>query len=603
MLKNITIGPRLGLGFAISLAAIISLAAYFYLTTNSLKALSAEALVHKNEVLRLAEADSRLEHLGTLVASALVNKNYDAVRKELAEARGKLTEDARKALESADSSEEKAAAGKFREAVGAYLDALENKELPLIEKLDTKYPEELVRTDNATDALGDEAMKHLDFLGDSYNARSQQQVKAFEKEQDAAKANMILICLGIAVFVIAFSIVVTRSITKPLREGLAFAQHIAAGNLGQTLGIRQKDEIGKLADALRVMVDTLKQKLQEVEEKGLIAEKEADRARQLTLEAEAAKALAEKAKEEGMLHAASQIEGVVEILTSASEQLSAQIEQSSRGAEQQANRIGETATSMEEMNATVLEVAKNASSAATMANQARSRAEEGDHVVEKLHDFIHQVHAAAQRSVDDMGTLGKQADGIGNILNVISDIADQTNLLALNAAIEAARAGEAGRGFAVVADEVRKLAEKTMTATKEVGVAIRDIQEATKTNYVTVGQAVEAIGEITKLAGESRDSLTRIVELVEQTNDQIQSIAASSEQQSSASEEINRSLEDVNRISTETADAMSQSAQAVVELANQAQILKGLIDNMKSDGSGVAPMLVPGVAPRLLARN
>jgi len=181
-----------------------------------------------------------------------------------------------------------------------------------------------------------------------------------------------------------------------------------------------------------------------------------------------------------------------------------------------------------------------------------------------------------------MTQLGTQAEGIGQIMNVISDIADQTNLLALNAAIEAARAGDAGRGFAVVADEVRKLAEKTMAATKEVGDAISGIQNGARKNQENVERAVTTIEQATTLAGQSGESLQQIVSLVEISTDQVRSIATASEQQSAASEEINHSIEEINRISRETATAMNQSAQAVGELANQAGTLRGLIENMKS---------------------
>lgn len=292
---------------------------------------------------------------------------------------------------------------------------------------------------------------------------------------------------------------------------------------------------------------------------------------------------AEKALKDGILHSANQLESVVEIVTSASEQLSAQIEQSSRGTEEQAQRVGETATSMEEMNATVLEVAKNASNAADSADKSKRKAGEGAQVVTQLVKHIEDVQQQSHEMKTDMDNLGRQAAGIGQILNVISDIADQTNLLALNAAIEAARAGEAGRGFAVVADEVRKLAEKTMTATKEVGDAIRGIQDGTKKNIENVERSGKTIAEVTNLAITSGESLREIVSLAEVTTDQVRSIATASEQQSSASEEINHSIESVAQISSETADAMRQSAQAVTELANQAQVLKRLIEEMKSD--------------------
>jgi methyl-accepting chemotaxis protein len=295
--------------------------------------------------------------------------------------------------------------------------------------------------------------------------------------------------------------------------------------------------------------------------------------------------LAKEATAQGIIQAANQLEGVVEIVTSASEELSAQIEQSSRGAEEQSRQFGEAATSMEEMNATVLEVAKNASNAASTADQAKINAIEGANVVSQVVQAIEDVQKQSHEIKKDMGDLGKQAEGIGQILSVISDIADQTNLLALNAAIEAARAGEAGRGFAVVADEVRKLAEKTMTATKEVGQAIHNIQEGTKKNINNVESTGSNIEEATKLANSSGESLKKIVSLAEVTTDQVRSIATASEEQSSASEEINRNLVNVTQISSETADAMRQSAQAVSELANQAQTLKRLIDEMKSEGS------------------
>ena len=316
-----------------------------------------------------------------------------------------------------------------------------------------------------------------------------------------------------------------------------------------------------------------------------------------------AKERAEKAKAEGMLQAAQQLESVVEIVTSASEQLSAQIEQSSRGSEEQARSISETATAMEEMNATVLEVAKNASNAAGTADQAKTKAEEGARAVSQVVKGIGQVQNQSQEMKIDMDNLGKQAEGIGQILNVISDIADQTNLLALNAAIEAARAGDAGRGFAVVADEVRKLAEKTMTATKEVGNAIRGIQDGTKKYIENVERTGKNIEEVTSLATNSGDALRQIVTLAEKTTDQVRSIATASEQQSATSEEINRSIESVNRISSETADGMRQSAQAVAELADQAQVLKRLIDVMKSDGGSGTKELPAGKKTLALGRG
>ncbi len=360
------------------------------------------------------------------------------------------------------------------------------------------------------------------------------------------------------------------------------ALRIAGGDLNAQFNPSRK-EIGVFG-AMKQMVAALKGKIAEADQKSQEAREESERAQQATLEAEAARKQAERAKAEGMLQAARQLEGVVEIVTSASEELSAQIEQSSRGADEQSSRVRETATAMEEMNATVLEVAKNAQQAADVSSQAQTQALEGAKIVSDAVKGIESVHEQSLSIMEDMNALGQQAEGIGQIMSVIADIADQTNLLALNAAIEAARAGDAGRGFAVVADEVRKLAEKTMTATQEVGQAIRGIQEGTKKNIDNVDKSAESIEEATKLSIRSGESLKQILENVHLVNDQVQSIATASEQQSAASEEINHSVEQVATISSETAQAMEQAAKAVADLAQQSQVLQGLIRDMKNQG-------------------
>ncbi len=269
----------------------------------------------------------------------------------------------------------------------------------------------------------------------------------------------------------------------------------------------------------------------------------------------------------------------------AAQQLAGIVASSHTGAEQQNTRIAETLAAMSEMNGTVLEVARNASQAAETSSQARRQAEDGAGVVGKVVDGIAQVQTEALALKQDMANLGGQADAIGRIMNVISDIADQTNLLALNAAIEAARAGEAGRGFAVVADEVRKLAEKTMTATKEVGEAISGIQQGTAHSIQSVERAVQRIDEATGLAGQSGQSLQEIVRLVEATADQVRSIAAASEQQSAASEQINRSVEDVSNISRATAQDMTLAARAVDELAGRARVLREIIEGLQGNAA------------------
>ena len=401
--------------------------------------------------------------------------------------------------------------------------------------------------------------------------------------------NVLALVVTLALVVGAIILVTARGIARPLRICSELVAHASKGDLETTpaeereLGKaeRRGDEISILARGIREMVQNIKRLLQESEGKASEALKATEEARAATARAEEAAHRAESAKREGMYAAASQLEEVVSIITAASTRLSAQIEQSDHTASDSAQRLAEAATAMNEMNATVQEVARNASDASKMSAETRSKAERGAVVVQQAVDSIERVQEVAEVLRTDMQQLNEHARSISAIMGVISDIADQTNLLALNAAIEAARAGEAGRGFAVVADEVRKLAEKTMTSTSEVGSAISAIQHSTTKSMEGVDKAVAQISQATELSNQSGVALHEIVTDAETTADEVRAIAAAGEQQSAASEEINQSIVQVNDMSDKTAQAMREAAQAVASLATQAQRLEALIDDMK----------------------
>jgi methyl-accepting chemotaxis protein len=288
-----------------------------------------------------------------------------------------------------------------------------------------------------------------------------------------------------------------------------------------------------------------------------------------------------KTQQRTILQVASQASELSNRIAAASEELSAQVEQVSRGAEMQRARVESTATAMNEMNSTVMEVARSAGQASEQTETTKQRANEGANLVNKVVNSINQVNAVAMALQNNMQELGTQTESISSVMNVISDIADQTNLLALNAAIEAARAGEAGRGFAVVADEVRKLAEKTMSATQEVGASIAAVQNSANTNIEEVANAVKSIAEATELANHSGESLNGIVQLASENSAVVTSIATAAEEQSATSEEINRAIVEINQVVGETTEGMVQSSAAVQELSKVAQELRRVMEGLQ----------------------
>jgi methyl-accepting chemotaxis protein len=288
-----------------------------------------------------------------------------------------------------------------------------------------------------------------------------------------------------------------------------------------------------------------------------------------------------KARQKTILNVVGQATEIADRVAAASERLEAQVGQVARGAEMQRDRVSSTASAMTEMNATVLEVARSAGEASEQSEGTRAKAQLGAELVNQVVAAINAVNEVGQNLQANMQELGTQAESIGNVMNVISDIADQTNLLALNAAIEAARAGEAGRGFAVVADEVRKLAEKTMHATQEVGASIHAVQQSARVNIEEVGKAVDNVAEANKLANSSGKALNEIVQLAAANSAIVASIATAAEEQSATSEEINHSIEEINNIVTETADGMTQSATAVHDLSLMAHQLHGVVEGLK----------------------
>ncbi|WP_319585099.1 methyl-accepting chemotaxis protein [uncultured Pseudodesulfovibrio sp.] len=393
--------------------------------------------------------------------------------------------------------------------------------------------------------------------------------------QLAAAAGLCLLIL------LPFSMIISRNIITPITETKEAAKSIATGQFDTVLNIRTRDEIGELQQSLTAMAKSLKDSIQDLQAHEAEAKRKAEEAGKATQMAEAANERA-KQKTDELLEAAEELDKAVDAVSNASGGLSSRIRQAHDGATEQASRVESAATTMNEMSATILEIAHNASDTAMSVDRAKGMADEGAAVVLRVVHGIEDVAEKSKHLMADMKNLGDQAKSIGVIINVINDIADQTNLLALNAAIEAARAGEAGRGFAVVADEVRKLAEKTMSATNDVTNAVKNIQTATQTNIDNTVESVKVIDHVTVLANDSGESLRQIVELVNDATGQVQSIATAAEEHSAASEELNLSILQISEISEKTAEIMDESKTVVLDLTQLVDTLSELTERMKA---------------------
>jgi methyl-accepting chemotaxis protein len=360
------------------------------------------------------------------------------------------------------------------------------------------------------------------------------------RDTDVAHArNMLMLATALALaFGLFAAWAITRQIVIPLNQTLKVAERIAAGDLTHNLTSQRRDELGQLQRAIQSMTQGLRELI------GGISD------------------------------------GVTQI-ASAAEELSAVTEQTSAGVNSQKVETDQVATAMNEMTATVQEVARNAEEASEAAVAADQQAREGDKVVGEAIAQIERLALEVGHSTEAMGELKRESDKIGSVLDVIKSVAQQTNLLALNAAIEAARAGEAGRGFAVVADEVRSLAQRTQKSTEEIEELIVGLQNGTQQVATIMDNSrtlTDSSVELTRRAGGSLESITRTVSAIQAMNQQI---AAAAEQQSAVAEEINRSVLNVRDVSDQTSAASEETAASSVELARLGTHLQMLVGRFK----------------------
>ncbi|MDU4252092.1 MAG: methyl-accepting chemotaxis protein [Pseudomonas sp.] len=360
-----------------------------------------------------------------------------------------------------------------------------------------------------------------------------------DAETAAAKTRQIILAILALAFGMLSGWAINRQIVRPLHEALELAERIAQGDLSQglsrDLNLQRSDELGQLQRVMLRMRESLSQLL-------------------------------------------GHIGGSVSQLATAADELSAVTEQTRAGVNSQRVETEQVASAIHEMAATVQEVARNAEQASAAAQQADRQARQGDQVVQDAVNQIDRLAIEVDRSAEAMELLRKESEKIGSVLDVIKSVAEQTNLLALNAAIEAARAGEAGRGFAVVADEVRGLAQRTQSSTAEIEGLIAGLQRGAQDAVTRMDDSRRLTGssvELTRRAGEALGEIARTVADIQGMNLQI---ASAAEEQSSVAEEINRSVVQVREIADQSAAASEQTTSSSTELArlgNELQLQVG----------------------------
>ena len=533
--SDVKIGVRLGSAFGSVLVLIILIVISNYFLIHKIDYELAH--IGGNNIVRIESAYEALVAVNNAASSirTFVLLNDSAQRIRILEEIQKFRKEYREAItkvEELDKTEKgKELIANLKEAV-APAGAANNKALELAKK---------GQQEEAVTVLINEGMpltgKTVDnFITLQKYEKERSKYRFDEASKFGAEARMISIIMGIVSLVIGLisAIYITLSITKPIAELLAANKRLSVGDLTTNISVTGKDEIGQLAESSRTVIANMRDILSRVSE------------------------------------TSSQVASASHLLQKTAEQIAT-------GAEEVASQTSTLATASEEMAATSSDIARNCSMAAESSQQSSAAATRGETVVQETIAGMVRIAERVKQSALTVENLGTRSEQIGAIVGTIEDIADQTNLLALNAAIEAARAGEQGRGFAVVADEVRALAARTAIATKEISDMIRAIQKETKE---AVHAMEEGVTEVEKGAASSEKSSHALEEIRYQINEvtmQINQIATAAEEQTATTSEITMNVQQVTGIVHKTAKGASETAAAASQLASNAMILQDLV--------------------------
>lgn len=524
---------------AILLLTIIAIVGFNYLDLRTLRDLQDEGAKRAQDAVQAKEASMGGVLLYQIVADAIINRNLAETEKEWAEKKAGILKEIEVAIKVADTPEEKKLGLDVQTAAHELVQLFETKLLPLLKNSDG-ITAEMKELDGKID---DQTAKIEDGM-DKIVASMHKEMKEADALFDRTITRAIMKSLAIGIIGVLFQAGMAgwllATIMRPVNSLRDMLQDIAQGegDLTKRLDDSTQDELADVSRFFNLFIDKLR-------------------------------------------HMIGQIASTTEQVASASVQLNATADQMATGAEEVSAQAATVATAGEEMSATSGDIAQNCQLAAEGSKQASDAAVSGAKVVDETISVMNSIASRVTDSARSVESLGARSDQIGTIVGTIEDIADQTNLLALNAAIEAARAGEQGRGFAVVADEVRALAERTTRATREIGEMIKAIQHETKDAVTVMNEGVHEVAKGSEKAAESGQALEQILDQINNVTSQIHQVATAAEEQTATTSEISNNMHQITSVIQQTASGAQESSQAAHQLAELAENLRGIVRQFK----------------------